>query len=118
MEDQALSSAEEAVKSQLKDSSSAIFEDVRLVYGAPITNETRWMYTCGYVNSRNSFGAMAGRTRFVVYQSATTLNGKRYFSTDLAYVEDPVEEEARVGTPASFDSQHWKNCDGPVIKTA
>ncbi len=43
----------------LKDPDSAKFEAVRTGWtsGAPVT--------CGYVNSRNGFGGMTGRQRFI-----------------------------------------------------
>ncbi|MGE7204923.1 hypothetical protein ACQKJZ_04500 [Sphingomonas sp. NPDC019816] len=55
--DQAI--AQRMVRNMLKDPSSAEFSEVHTGWssGTPVT--------CGYVNSRNGFGGMTGRQRFI-----------------------------------------------------
>lgn len=52
-----LTRAEREVKATLKDPDSAVFSDLR-VRRSPLV-------VCGYVNSRNGFGGMTGRQRFI-----------------------------------------------------
>jgi hypothetical protein len=115
--EQAISSAEKAVLSQLKDPSSADFQDVSLVYGPPLDGgplPSREMYTCGWVNARNGFGAMAGKTRFVVQQDATKWNGKTLYSTYEATIEEP-SSDAETGEQSSFDIVYWRDCRGQPV---
>lgn len=52
--------AEGEIRQRLKDPESAQFTDVSVYRGGQVTA------VCGYVNSKNSFGGMTGRQRFIV----------------------------------------------------
>lgn len=51
--------AQDAVKQRLRDPDSAEFSDVHVSRRAGV------VAVCGYVNSRNGFGGMSGRQRFI-----------------------------------------------------
>lgn len=116
--DQAISQAEHAVQAQLKDPSSASFDGVFLVYGDAIPDPTlkdaRHVYTCGYVNSRNSYGAMAGKTRFVVAQIASRFQGKMSATVADTGIEDPLTD-VHAGDQSSFEMIYWSNCRGQQV---
>lgn len=58
--------AKQAVPAALKDPSSADFDQV---WGVSAT------VACGYVNAKNSFGAMAGKTRFIYSSGRVAFEG-------------------------------------------
>lgn len=62
--------AKNHVAANLKDPSSATFQDIFIVKEPTDTNGSERGTVCGQVNGRNSFGAYSGYTRFVA----------RYFS--------------------------------------
>ena len=66
---------EDAVRMQLKDPESALFESIRTT-----TDESGAMYACGFVNSKNSYGGYVGRTPFLVRQA----KGSRSYSAFIA----------------------------------
>ncbi|MEM9086341.1 MAG: hypothetical protein AAGB23_10500 [Pseudomonadota bacterium] len=53
--------AEDLVKERLRDPDSAEFSDLKVYQPNPDQAAT----ICGYVNSRNGFGGMTGRQRFI-----------------------------------------------------
>lgn len=53
--------AQELVRQQLRDPSSAEFSDINVKLATP----GHVTVVCGYVNARNGFGGMTGRQRFV-----------------------------------------------------
>lgn len=57
--------AKESVKSSLKDASSAEFSDERDGKDGAI---------CGYVNAKNSFGAYAGKTRYISISGQSSID--------------------------------------------
>lgn len=57
-----LYAAEDLVKAQLRDPSSADFDDVKVYENADGGKSV----VCGHVNSRNALGGMAGSQRFIV----------------------------------------------------
>lgn len=59
--DQKILAAKDLVKAKLRDPESAIFSEVTI---SPLSA------VCGFVNSRNGFGGMGGRSRFIVVKSA------------------------------------------------
>lgn len=76
----------------------------------------REMYTCGYVNSRNSFGAMAGKARFIVSQIASKFQGQ--MSSDVAYVsvEDLfAEANAKADDMQTAFDMQWTQCNGSPV---
>lgn len=75
--------AETQVERQLRDPSSAEFTDVA-VYVHPRGG----FVSCGYVNSRNAFGGMAGPRRFVGNNSfAAIAEGENATAVDMAWNE-------------------------------
>jgi len=52
--------AQGEIRERLKDPKSAEFTNVHVYRGGGVTA------VCGYVNSKNSFGGMTGRQRFIV----------------------------------------------------
>lgn len=70
--DRAAALAKQVVPSALKDPSSAEFGDV---WGMSAT------VACGFVNAKNSFGAMAGRSRFILDDGRVSMeNGQAGFA--------------------------------------
>lgn len=60
-----IADAQEAIKSQLKDPYSAVFEDIYLgkaENGAPVV--------CGTVNAKNSYGGYTGKKKFYYLNAA------------------------------------------------
>ncbi|MDO9470956.1 MAG: hypothetical protein Q7J23_09615 [Nitrosomonas sp.] len=60
-----ITDAQEAIKSQLKDPYSAVFDDIYLgkaENGAPVV--------CGTVNAKNSYGGYTGRKKFYYLDAA------------------------------------------------
>ncbi|WP_109354758.1 hypothetical protein [Sphingorhabdus sp. EL138] len=53
--------AKEVVGKKLRDPDSAIYSDMKVYPGT----EDRSTIICGYVNSKNAFGGMTGRQRFI-----------------------------------------------------
>jgi len=51
--------AEDAIKAKLRDPSSARFD------GQQVSRRSGNPVVCGYVNAKNGFGGMSGRTRFI-----------------------------------------------------
>jgi hypothetical protein len=51
--------AEHAIKAKLRDPSSARFD------GQRVSRRSGNPVVCGYVNAKNGFGGMSGRTRFI-----------------------------------------------------
>ncbi|MBS0367614.1 MAG: zinc ribbon domain-containing protein [Proteobacteria bacterium] len=87
--------AERAVSAQLKDGSSAQFSSVYLVKGKD-SQGSDWIAACGLVNGKNSFGALAGNTRFVVLG----IQGEK--SPGIATVN--IEDHDRRGVPGKGPS--------------
>lgn len=67
-EDNAKAVAEKVIAKTLKDPDSAKFSDVYTVEEKSTDPKIRSIAVCGLVNAKNSFGAYAGPTRFVVLQ--------------------------------------------------
>lgn len=68
-EDNAKAVAEKVIARTLKDPDSAKFSGLYTVEKPSDDPKIRWIATCGQVNAKNSFGAYAGATRFVVLQA-------------------------------------------------
>ncbi|NLT88982.1 MAG: hypothetical protein GXW93_14035 [Pseudomonas lactis] len=63
--------AQRAVRRALKDPSSALFKDVYANY-----TEAFGVVACGWINSKNSFGAYTGFKRFVSSGKSAILEGQ------------------------------------------
>lgn len=63
----AIAKVESAILEQLRDPSSAIFSNVRVVGGGVV---------CGEVNSKNGFGGYVGRQRFLGSVTGTTASAQ------------------------------------------
>lgn len=83
-----LAAIREDMQSQLKDADSAKFKDVILKKG-----ENSTLYACGYVNSKNSYGAYEG---FRLFFSSLALErgSKRYsaFVTTIDFKYDVAKQ--------------------------
>lgn len=100
--------AERAVASQLKDGSSAQFSGVYLVrtkspQGFDVIS------ACGFVNGKNSFGALAGNTRFVVWgsQSENTQDISSVNIEDHDRRGVPGKGPSRRQMPTIFEEVYW-----------
>lgn len=71
-EEQAKRTAYAAVKERLRDPASAEFSDTFIVRASPGIDMPEYFAACGWVNARNGFGGMAGRSRFVVTHISKT----------------------------------------------
>lgn len=108
-DEQAKASAESAVRAQLLDPNSAMFEGEFIRFGKTLGLAGREMFTCGLVNAKNGFGGMAGRKRFVVDQSVSKIQGKMSFSTGTAIIEKGEPGQiVRDEDTMLFEELHWK----------
>lgn len=91
--------AERAVAAQLKDDSSAQFSGVYLVR-TKSHQGFDLISACGFVNGKNSFGVLAGNTRFVVRGSQSEN------TQDISSVN--IEDHDRTGIPGKGPSPSQK----------
>ncbi|MGO2241012.1 MAG: hypothetical protein ACTH5D_04560 [Halomonas sp.] len=66
-ESDAISFAEGRIKKMMRDPGSTRFEDTNFYGTASEDGETLSGDVCGSFNSKNAFGAYAGRTQFIVH---------------------------------------------------
>ncbi|MBE5226725.1 hypothetical protein IG611_15375 [Pectobacterium sp. A535-S3-A17] len=89
-----------SVAEQLKDPDSAKFSNVYIVKGDHENSDskTTWQSVaiCGSVNGKNSFGAYAGQTRFVV-TGRIYPNENQYIATNVT-LENQESRQATVDT--------------------
>lgn len=83
---QQIEDAEAKVRDSLRDPQSALFSDVRI---SPVSA------VCGFVNSRNGFGGMSGKRRFIVISNP--------------YLEDQFDPANGI-----FDRMWKESCDSNV----
>lgn len=100
--------AERAVSAQLKDGSSAQFSSVYLVKNKA-SQGSEWIAACGLVNGKNSFGALAGNTRFVVLG----IQGEKSHGIATVNIEDhdrrgvPGKGPSPSKLPTIFEDVYW-----------
>lgn len=123
LQGQMVKEAKKSVAEQLKDPNAAQFSEIFTVKGnhGAINSKSKWQdfAVCGFVNGKNSFGAYAGKTRFVAmlreYESdnrfsliGVTLEGQ---SSEL---KQATVESRNSATPESvFEKIYWnESCIG------
>ncbi|KUM02751.1 hypothetical protein KIF53_15510 [Chromobacterium subtsugae] len=100
-EDRAIIQAKEVAKASLNDPSSAIFRNVVFKKESEDGTFTRG-YVCGYVNGKNSFGAMVGERRFV----ARAVFGKNVLDVADLQIEPGPDLNGNAAMQA-FDKVYW-----------
>jgi hypothetical protein len=71
------SAAQSAVKQHLTDPDSAQFSDETVVWNRNSSGYVTDVTVCGWVNSKNTFGGYAGKTRFVATSDSDVLKFPR-----------------------------------------
>ncbi len=105
-----ISSAESAVSSILKDPSSGQFSGEFLIKAPPGKDGYQNVSVCGFVNAKNSFGAYAGASRFVV---SLVLNDEQNILSATSAVIDDGKDQATLTSAGTarpqtvFEAVYW-----------
>ena len=107
-DDQARYSAQNSVAEHLKDPDSAKFGPSFIVRErGQLKNGLETSAVCGIVNAKNSFGAYAGGSRYVVLQ----MRGQQTLDTIYVWVEDSDRHPFVSSKATLFEVSAWnKHC--------
>ena len=97
-----------ALKERMKDPDSVVIRSSYVVQKAD-DKGSQFIYICGIVDGKNSFGGYAGGTRFASKSESSKSLGT--FDTWSVQMEDPEQERAakHVGMLSGFDSVYWND---------
>lgn len=96
-----------ALKDKMKDPGSMV---IRSSFVVQKTDEKgdRFIYTCGIVDGKNSYGGYIGGTRFAS-KAMYSKSLDTFFGTRTVQMEDPEQERTakKVGMLSGFDKVYW-----------
>lgn len=111
--DSAKFTAQKIVSKSLKDPDSAKFSDEFTILQPKNNDGLTLLSACGYVNGKNSFGALAGNTRYVVTFNLTEKDEINFISVSIddGKTDATLDTKDKAQKESVFDQVYWNtNC--------